>query len=140
MVTNKALSSNEDFEKKLAWKTAKDFYSWLLGNEIKFPEDQEFVNKLYFRQAAAQQMSYIAEGFGRLERKDKFASFQVALGANSVAKSYLIFCKDQNYLKSNSVYVLQISKLDLIKKEVKKIIDEIGYTLTEHYENKKGGQ
>ncbi|MDP4011934.1 MAG: four helix bundle protein [Candidatus Roizmanbacteria bacterium] len=89
------------FTDLIVWKEAHAMILVIYAITKKYPSDEKFSLSNQMRRAAISITSNIAEGFGRLGKKDKAQFYLIARGSLIELENQLIISKDLKYLNVN---------------------------------------
>lgn len=95
------------FEDLLAWQRGKDLGVLVYTLTKQFPKDEQFGLISQMRRAAVSVTSNIAEGFGRVQPKDKEHFYVIALGSVSEILSQAVFAKELAYVNAAQLQQLR---------------------------------
>ena len=106
-----------DFKKLDIWQRGLDFSLQVYEKTASFPSEERFGLTSQIRRAATSIPINIAEGAGRVSKKD-FAHFlHIAEGSANEVECELIIAKGLNYLSSNN-YEILMNEINEIKKMI----------------------
>ena len=109
----------------LVWQRAVELVSSIYGITKVFPEDERFGLTSQMRRSAVSIPSNIAEGWGRLSRKNYLQFLRISRGSLFELETQIEICKRLNYIKEIDKLekeIIEISKMlnALIKKLAEK--------------------
>ncbi len=105
----------QDFKKIDVWKRSFSFSIVIYKCTSTFPNDEKFGLVSQIRRAAISIPTNIAEGAGRVSRKD-FANFlQIAMGSASEVDCELLIAKELGFIENN-VFTRLYNELTEIRK------------------------
>ena len=113
------------FEKLNVWQDARELCVWIYEQTNKFPKQENFGIKNQMRRCAISVSSNIAEGTGRLHKKEKIQFIAIAYSSLIELLNQLIISVDVGYLDSNELekirpLMLQISyRLTQLQKSIR---------------------
>jgi len=105
-----------NFKQLNSWQQSHFLVLTIYKISSTFPKQEQFGLTNQIRRAAVSITSNIAEGFGRIGKKEKQHFFQIALGSLNEVESQLEIAKDLRYINSKTyqqtlVHVQTSSKL-----------------------------
>lgn len=103
------------FAKILAWQKAHAFTLRVYAITKKFPETEKFNIVSQFQRAAVSIGANIAEGYGKLGKKDKLRFFNIAQGSIAECENYILISHDLNYITDNEFLELQTLAIETEK-------------------------
>ncbi len=108
----------EKFEELVCWQKARTLVKEIYQSTNSGNLSKDFDIKSQIRRAALSSMSNIAEGFGRVSRKEFIRFLEISAASASEVKSILYVALDLEYLPKERVQILQnltedIKSLDL---------------------------
>ena len=113
------------FEKLTVWQDARELAVWVYEQTNKFPNHENYGIKNQMKRCAISVSSNIAEGTGRLHKKEKIQFIAIAYSSLIELLNQLIISVDIGYLDSEELekvrpFILQISyKLTRLQQSIK---------------------
>jgi four helix bundle protein len=95
-----------DLKDLVAWQVAMDFAEEVYAETRGFPADERFGLRLQLRRAAVSVASNVAEGHGRVNKRDYARFVSYARGSLKEAETQLILSHRLGYISANTLEFL----------------------------------
>jgi four helix bundle protein len=90
-----------DLKDLIAWQVAMDFAMGVYAETRAFPDDEKFGLRMQLRRAAVSVASNIAEGHGRINRREYARFVLIARGSLKEAETQLILAMRLKYINDD---------------------------------------
>lgn len=97
----------QDFRKLKVWAKAHQMVLNVYRHSEKFPKEEVYGLTSQLRKASVSIPANIAEGCGKISRKDFSRFLEISLGSTHEVHYYFILSKDLNYLNEDSYSQLE---------------------------------
>jgi len=119
------MSSIKSYKELIVWQKSMTLVKELYKITEQFPSSEQFGLTSQMRRASVSIPSNIAEGWGRLSRKNYIQFLRISRGSLFELETQLLIVKDLNYIKDSKEIeglIIEISKMlnSLIKKLTEK--------------------
>lgn len=95
-----------DLKDLVAWQVAMDLAVAIYQKTRRFPDDERFGLQLQVRRAGVSVASNIAEGHGRVDRRDYARCVRIARGSLKEAETQMIIAGRVGFLPNDSLHEL----------------------------------
>jgi four helix bundle protein len=92
-----------DLKELVAWQVAMDFAEGVYAGTRTFPNDEKFGLRMQLRRSAVSVASNIAEGHGRINRREYLRFVVIARGSLKEAETQLLLCQRLGFMESKVV-------------------------------------
>ena len=92
-----------EFTDLTAWQASRALAVVVYLQTRDFPKDEQYALTSQIRRAATSSAANIAEGFGRMSKKDQDHFYTMALGSLTELKSHILIAHDLDYLDGQSL-------------------------------------
>jgi len=115
------MSSLKSYKELIVWQKSMTLVKMIYNLTESFPESEKFGLTNQMRRSSVSIPSNIAEGWGRLSRKNYIQFLRISRGSLFELETQILITKELNYLKSSEnseKLIIEISKMlnSLIKK------------------------
>ena len=115
------MSSIKSYKELIVWQKSMKLVTMVYELSKKFPDDEKFGLTSQMRRCSVSVPSNIAEGWGRLSRKNYIQFLRISRGSLFELETQVLITKELNYINDSVIIeslIIEISKMlnSLIKK------------------------
>ncbi len=103
------------FTNIIAWQKAHLFTIHVYATTNKFPDSERYNIVSQFQRAAISIGANIAEGYGKLSKKDKLRFFNIAQGSLAECENYILISHSLKFINDDEFNKLSVLALDIEK-------------------------
>ena len=93
----------DSFENLIVWQKALDLMGCVYEETKRFPSDERFGLTSQMRRASCSVCANIAEGYGRVGRRDYIRCLGIARGSSYELKAQILMCDKVGYLEREAL-------------------------------------